>query len=57
MHSVPRGSETHFKVVVVSDKFDNLPLVQVRSCAEDQLSGNCFNAIVYVVRLSRGTVS
>jgi BolA protein len=29
MHNVPRGSETHFKVVVVSDKFDNLPLIKV----------------------------
>lgn len=30
MHNVPRGSETHFKVVVVSDKFDNLPLIKVQ---------------------------
>lgn len=29
MHNVPKGSETHFKVVVVSDKFDNLPLIKV----------------------------
>jgi hypothetical protein len=29
MHNVPPGSETHFKVVVVSDKFDNLPLIKV----------------------------
>ncbi|ESO89079.1 hypothetical protein LOTGIDRAFT_154157 [Lottia gigantea] len=28
MHSVPKGSETHFKVVVVSDKFENLPLIK-----------------------------
>lgn len=30
MHNVPKGSETHFKVVVVSDKFENVSLVQVR---------------------------
>lgn len=24
MHSVPKGSETHFKVVVVSDRFEGL---------------------------------
>jgi BolA protein len=29
MHNVPPGSETHFKVVVVSDKFNNLPLIKV----------------------------
>jgi stress-induced morphogen len=29
MHNVPPGSETHFKVVVVSDKFDNLSLIKV----------------------------
>jgi len=28
MHNVPKGSETHFKVVVVSDKFDNQPLIK-----------------------------
>lgn len=29
MHNVPPGSETHFKVVVVSDKFHNMLLIQV----------------------------
>lgn len=29
MHNVPKGAETHFKVVVVSDKFDGLPLIKV----------------------------
>ncbi|XP_045211679.1 bolA-like protein DDB_G0274169 isoform X2 [Mercenaria mercenaria] len=28
MHSVPKGSETHFKVVVVADKFESLPLIK-----------------------------
>lgn len=28
MHNVPKGSETHFKVVVVSDRFDGLPAVR-----------------------------
>lgn len=27
MHSVPKNSETHFKVIVVSDKFENVPLI------------------------------
>lgn len=29
MHNVPPGSETHFKVVVVSEKFHNMSLIQV----------------------------
>ncbi|XP_068706912.1 DNA-binding transcriptional regulator BolA-like isoform X2 [Montipora foliosa] len=28
MHNVPKGSETHFKVVVVSETFHNKPLIQ-----------------------------
>ena len=28
MHNVPNGSETHFKVVVVTDHFDDKPLIQ-----------------------------
>lgn len=28
MHSVPKGAETHFKVVVVSDRFDGLSPVK-----------------------------
>jgi stress-induced morphogen len=28
MHNVPKGSETHFKVVVVSARFDGLPSVR-----------------------------
>ncbi|KAH0950849.1 hypothetical protein HN011_008307 [Eciton burchellii] len=28
MHNVPKNSETHFKVVVVSDKFDKQPLIK-----------------------------
>ena len=28
MHSVPKGSETHFKVVVVSDRFEGLSPVR-----------------------------
>lgn len=30
MHNVPKGSETHFKVIAVSDKFKDIPLIKVR---------------------------
>lgn len=43
MHNVPRGSETHFKVVVVSDRFSGVPLVDrhrmVHSCLQAELAG------------------
>lgn len=29
MHNVPKGSETHFKVVVVTEKFAGMPLIKV----------------------------
>lgn len=29
MHNVPKGSETHFKVVIVSPEFQGKPLIQV----------------------------
>lgn len=29
MHNVPKGSETHFKILVVSNKFESLPLIKV----------------------------
>ncbi|XP_014210522.1 bolA-like protein DDB_G0274169 [Copidosoma floridanum] len=44
MHNVPKGSETHFKVVVVSDKFENLPLIKrhrlVNELLSDELRSN-----------------
>lgn len=30
MHNVPKGAETHFKVLVVSEKFESLPLIKVQ---------------------------
>ncbi|KAG0411863.1 hypothetical protein HPB47_011001, partial [Ixodes persulcatus] len=32
MHNVPKGSETHFRVTVVSASFEGKSLVQVRQC-------------------------
>lgn len=31
MHNVPKGSETHFKVLVVSSRFESLPLIKVNN--------------------------
>ncbi|XP_044263018.1 bolA-like protein DDB_G0274169 [Tribolium madens] len=37
MHNVPKGSETHFKVVVVSEKFSDLPLIKRHRLVNDIL--------------------
>lgn len=41
MHSVPKGSETHFKVIVVSDAFKGWSLIQkhrgVQECLQDEM--------------------
>ena len=43
MHSVPPGSESHFKVVVVSSLFESIPLVgrhrKVNGVLADELAG------------------
>ena len=33
MHNVPKGSESHFKVIVVSKEFENVSLINV-SCSK-----------------------
>ncbi|XP_026321756.1 bolA-like protein DDB_G0274169 [Hyposmocoma kahamanoa] len=37
MHNVPKSAETHFKVVVVSDKFEGLPLIKRHRLVNDIL--------------------
>ena len=43
MHSVPSGSESHFKLVVVTDSFDGVPRVRrhqtVNGILKDELAG------------------
>ncbi|XP_071829767.1 bolA-like protein DDB_G0274169 isoform X2 [Apostichopus japonicus] len=43
MHNVPKGSESHFKVVVVSMNFENLSLIKrhrmVNDVLKDELAG------------------
>lgn len=43
MHSVPPGSESHFKLVVVTDSFDGVPRVRrhqtVNGILRDELAG------------------
>ena len=43
MHNVPKGSETHFKVIAVSDRFTGKSLVSrhrmINELLADQLSG------------------
>ena len=43
MHSVPPGSESHFKLVIVTDSFDGVPRVRrhqtVNGILKDELAG------------------
>ncbi|XP_030043197.1 bolA-like protein 1 isoform X2 [Microcaecilia unicolor] len=43
MHAVPKGSETHFKVVVVCEKFNGMTLIQrhrlVNEALREELAG------------------
>ncbi|KAL0129386.1 hypothetical protein PUN28_004230 [Cardiocondyla obscurior] len=43
MHNVPKNAETHFKVVVVSEKFDKLPLIKrhrmINQLLQEELQG------------------
>uniref|UniRef100_W6NFQ4 BolA protein domain containing protein n=1 Tax=Haemonchus contortus TaxID=6289 RepID=W6NFQ4_HAECO len=43
MHNVPKGSEKHFRVQIVSEKFEGCPIIQrhrmVNSCLSDELAG------------------
>lgn len=45
MHSVPPGSESHFKLVIVSDAFDNLSLVQRHQKVNRVLAGELKDSI------------
>eukprot|EP00045_Choanoeca_perplexa_P001903 m.22271 g.22271 ORF g.22271 m.22271 type:complete len:130 (-) comp11226_c0_seq2:165-554(-) len=38
MHNVPKGSETHFKVVVVADAFEGLKVIQRHRSINDVLA-------------------
>lgn len=53
MHSVPRGSETHFKVLVVSDHFKGLSIIQrhraINTCLAYELK-NGVHALSIVAR-------
>lgn len=49
MHSVPKDSETHFKVLVVSSKFDGLTLIKrhrlVNELVKQKLDGQFVHAL------------
>ncbi|XP_058813666.1 bolA-like protein DDB_G0274169 [Topomyia yanbarensis] len=49
MHNVPKGAETHFKVLVVSEQFDGLPLIKrhrlVNEVVKEKLEGNFVHAL------------
>ncbi|EAA08757.5 AGAP003706-PA [Anopheles gambiae str. PEST] len=54
MHNVPKGSETHFKVLVVSPQFEGLPLIKrhrlVNEIVKSQLAGDFVHALSIVAK-------
>jgi BolA protein len=44
-HNVPAGSESHFKVVLVADEFENLRLLQRHRRVNEILSDELANSI------------
>lgn len=56
MHNVPKGAETHFKVVVVSEKFNQLPLIKVSAYRISIIELNCIINIInlYFVETQNG---
>ncbi|XP_053660818.1 bolA-like protein DDB_G0274169 [Anopheles marshallii] len=54
MHNVPKGSETHFKVLVVSQHFEGLPLIKrhrlVNEIVKNQLAGEFVHALSIVAK-------
>ncbi|KAK5650057.1 hypothetical protein RI129_001086 [Pyrocoelia pectoralis] len=45
MHNVPKGAETHFKVVVVSDQFNGLSLIKRHRIIHDLLKDELQNGV------------
>lgn len=45
MHNVPEGSESHFKVTIVSEQFHGLPLIRRHRAVNHALAGEIQNAI------------
>ena len=56
MHSVPEGSESHFKLIIVSDRFDRQRLVQ-RHQSVYQLLSEELSGPVHALALHTYTVS
>ncbi|XP_058057438.1 bolA-like protein DDB_G0274169 [Anopheles bellator] len=54
MHNVRKGSETHFKVLVVSQKFEGMPLIKrhrlVNDIVKTQLEGDFVHALSIVAK-------
>ncbi|XP_053669935.1 bolA-like protein DDB_G0274169 [Anopheles nili] len=54
MHNVPKGSETHFKVLVVSQQFEGLALIKrhrmVNDIVKNNLNGDFVHALSIVAK-------
>nr|XP_022315160.1 uncharacterized protein LOC111119363 [Crassostrea virginica] len=44
-HNVPKGSETHFKVVIISDTFEGMPLIKRHRLVNEVLKEELENGV------------
>ncbi|XP_055380909.1 bolA-like protein DDB_G0274169 [Condylostylus longicornis] len=51
MHGVPKGSESHFKVLVVSQKFENTPLIKQHRMVNDLVMGKLKSDFVHALSI------
>lgn len=54
-HSVPRGSESHFKVFVVSDVFEGVPLIQRHRLVMDAVKAGSVDLPVHALSVQAKT--
>jgi BolA protein len=60
MHNVPEGSESHFKVIIVSDKFDQLRLLArhrlVNNTLSEELAGGVHALAIHTLTMDEWKV-
>ncbi|KAJ6638253.1 BolA-like protein [Pseudolycoriella hygida] len=57
MHNVPKGSETHFKVLVVSDKFQDMALLKRHRLINDLVKNKLQGKFVHALSIEAKTPS
>lgn len=57
MHNVPKGAETHFKVLVVSEKFEGLSLIKRHRMVNDLVRAKLDGDFVHALSIEAKTAA